>query len=372
MASPAFLSNRPAMPLIDREQIAARLAALPQVEAALADPAVAADRARCKTELRKLTALRRLAAASEEYFRLQDDAETARAMAADPEMAELAQEELDRVAAETPEAEKRLLHALLPEDPLDARDAMVEIRAGTGGEEAALFAGDLYRMYARWAEAHGFSITVMDQSPSELGGFKEIVLSVSGGERPYGRLRFESGGHRVQRVPVTESQGRIHTSAATVIVLPAADAEDGLEIPESELRIDIFCAGGHGGQGVNTTYSAVRITHLPTGLVAQCQDERSQHRNKEKALAVLKARILDTRRQAAEAAAGATRLTLRGSGDRSQRIRTYNFPQNRLTDHRIGLTLYALDRVMEGDLDPVLEPLEAADLEQRIHAALGD
>ena len=360
MASPAFLSKRPAMPLIDREQIAARLAALPQVEAALADPAVAADRARCKTELRKLTALRRLAAASEEYFRLQDDAETARAMAADPEMTELAQEELDRVAAETPEAEKRLLHALLPEDPLDARDAMVEIRAGTGGEEAALFAGDLYRMYARWAEAHGFSITVMDQSPSELGGFKEIVLSVSGGERPYGRLRFESGGHRVQRVPVTESQGRIHTSAATVIVLPAADAEDGLEIPESELRIDIFCAGGHGGQGVNTTYSAVRIT------------ERSQHRNKEKALAVLKARILDTRRQAAEAAAGATRLTLRGSGDRSQRIRTYNFPQNRLTDHRIGLTLYALDRVMEGDLDPVLEPLEAADLEQRIHAALGD
>ena len=355
MASPAFLSNRPAMPLIDREQIAARLAALPQVEAALADPAVAADRTRCKTELRKLTALRRLAAASEAYFRLQDDAEAARAMAADPEMTELAQEELERVAAEAPEAEKRLLHALLPEDPLDARDAMVEIRAGTGGEEAALFAGDLYRMYARWAEAHGFSITVMDQSPSELGGFKEIVLSVSGGERPYGRLRFESGGHRVQRVPVTESQGRIHTSAAT-----------------SELRIDIFCAGGHGGQGVNTTYSAVRITHLPTGLVAQCQDERSQHRNKEKALAVLKARILDARRQAAEAAAGATRLTLRGSGDRSQRIRTYNFPQNRLTDHRIGLTLYALDRVMEGDLDPVLGPLEAADLEQRIHAALGD
>ena len=358
------------MPLIDRAQIAARLAELPQAEAALADPAVAGDRARYREALRRHAALRRLEAAARDFFRLADDAEAARALAADPEMAELAREELARAEEALPQAERRLLHALLPEDPLDGRDAMVEIRAGTGGEEAALFAGDLFRMYARWAEAHGHALAVMDEAPSELGGYKEIVFSVSGGERPYGRLRFESGGHRVQRIPATEAQGRIHTSAATVVVLPAAEEEDALEIPESELRVDIFCAGGHGGQGVNTTYSAVRVTHLPTGLVAQCQDERSQHRNKEKALAVLKARILDARRRQAETEAGATRLTLRGSGDRSQRIRTYNFPQNRLTDHRIGLTLYALDRVMEGDLDPVLGPLEAADLEQRLQAAL--
>ena len=355
--------------MIERAQIAKALARLQTVEAEMSDPAVTGNRKRYREVLREHTRLKRIETAAESYFRLEDDLAAAREMASDPELAEMAQEEITRAQAELPAAEERLLHALLPADPLDGRNAMVEIRAGTGGDEAALFAGDLLRMYLKYCEAHGYTLSVMDEAQNELGGYKEVVFTISGGEAPYGRFRFESGGHRVQRVPETEAQGRIHTSAATVIVLPEADEEDELEIPESELRIDIFCAGGHGGQGVNTTYSAIRITHLPTGLVAQCQDERSQHRNKEKALAVLKSRILDARRQAEEAKVGATRLTLRGSGDRSQRIRTYNFPQNRLTDHRINLTLYALDRVMEGELDDLFAQLEAFDLHQRLAAA---
>lgn len=357
--------------MIDREQIIRCLAALPELEAQMADPAVTGGRRRYGEVLREHTRLKKIEAAANVFFALLADASAAREMMADPEMAEMAQEELARCEAETPEAERKLMEALLPVDPLDSRNAMIEIRAGTGGDEAALFAADLFRMYARWCEAKGYKVTVMEASPSELGGYKEVVLSVSGGEAPYGRFRFESGGHRVQRVPVTEAQGRIHTSAATVIVLPEADEEDDLVIPESELRVDIFCAGGHGGQGVNTTYSAIRITHLPTGLVAQCQDERSQHRNKEKALAVLKSRILDARRQEEAAKAGATRLTLRGSGDRSQRIRTYNFPQNRMTDHRINLTLYSLDRIMEGELDELFAQMDAFDIHQRFEAALG-
>lgn len=355
--------------MIERGQIAKALERLAAVEAEMADPAVTGNRKRYQEVLREHTRLKRIEAAAEHAFGLESDLAAAREMESDPEMAEMAREEIARAEAELPKAEERLLRALLPADPLDERNAMVEIRAGTGGDEAALFAGDLFRMYLKYCEAHGYTISVMDESQNELGGYKEVVFTISGGESPYGRFRFESGGHRVQRVPVTEAQGRIHTSAATVIVLPEADEEDELEIPESELRIDIFCAGGHGGQGVNTTYSAIRITHLPTGLVAQCQDERSQHRNKEKALAVLKSRILDARRQAEEAKAGATRLTLRGSGDRSQRIRTYNFPQNRLTDHRINLTLYSLDRVMEGELDGLFEQLEDFDLKQRLAAA---
>lgn len=358
--------------MLDRSSVEACLSALPALEAQLADPAVTGDRRRYREALREHTHLKRVEAAAQAYYGALDDAAAARELLSDPELGPMAQEELARTEAVLPEAEERLMRALLPADPLDDRNAMMEIRAGTGGEEAALFAGDLFRMYSRWCEAHGYKVSVMDASPSDLGGFKEIVFRVSEGEQPYGRLRFESGGHRVQRVPVTEAQGRIHTSAATVVVLPEADEEDDLVLPESELRIDIFCAGGHGGQGVNTTYSAIRITHLPTGLVAQCQDERSQHRNKEKALAVLKSRILDARRQEEEAKAGATRLTLRGSGDRSQRIRTYNFPQNRLTDHRIGLTLYSLDRVMEGELDGLFSELEAFDLRQRLGAATSE
>ncbi len=355
--------------MIDRSAIEARCAQLSQLEEQLSDPAVTGNRARYREVLREHTALRKIALAAEAYFAHIDNLSAAQEMLADPEMAEMAQEEITTATAALPEAEERLMRALLPVDPLDDHNAMVEIRAGTGGDEAALFAGDLFRMYSRWCEMNGYTIRVMDASQNNLGGYKEVIFTICDGEQPYGRFRFESGGHRVQRIPVTETQGRIHTSAATVIVLPEADEEDDIDIPESELRIDIFCAGGHGGQGVNTTYSAIRITHLPTGIVAQCQDERSQHRNKEKALAVLKSRILDARRQAEEAKAGATRLTLRGSGDRSQRIRTYNFPQNRLTDHRIGLTLYSLDRVMEGALDELFTAISAFDMQQRLNTS---
>jgi peptide chain release factor 1 len=224
-------------------------------------------------------------------------------------------------------------------------------------------------MYSRFCEERGWKINVMSSNATSLDGFKEVIFTVVG-EGAYGLFRFESGGHRVQRVPVTETQGRIHTSAATVVVFPEADEEDELEIPEKDIRIDLFCAGGAGGQHVNKTESAVRMTHLPTGLVAQCQDERSQQRNREKCLATLKARILDHRRREAEAKAGADRMSLRGSGDRSERIRTYNFPQNRLTDHRVDLTLYSLDHIMEGALAPVLDALAQRDTDQRIKSAL--
>ena len=264
--------------------------------------------------------------------------------------------------------ERDLAAALLKPDPLDARNAVMEIRAGTGGEEAALFAGDLFRMYSRYAERRGWRIEVQHENKTSLSGYKEVVFLVKG-EETYGTLRFESGGHRVQRVPATEAQGRIHTSAATVVVFPEADETDELDIPEKDIRIDLFCAGGAGGQHVNKTESAVRMTHLPTGLVAVCQDERSQIRNREKCLATLKARILDFKRREEEAKVGASRLTLRGSGDRSEKIRTYNFPQNRLTDHRIGLTLYALDRIIDGDLDELLEALRSNDLDERLREA---
>jgi len=356
--------------MIEKAQIANVLARLRQVEADMGDATVIADAKRYRETVREHTALKKLEAAATRYFKLLDDIEGNRALAEDPELGEMAKEELASLEASVPEAERAVLAGLLPPDPLDARAAVFEVRAGTGGEEAALFAGDLFRMYARYCEAKGWQLNVMSESPTTLGGYKEIVFTVQA-EGAYGAFRFESGGHRVQRIPETEAQGRIHTSAATVIVFPEADADDDdFEIPEKDLRIDIFCAGGHGGQGVNTTYSAIRMTHLPTGLVAQCQDERSQQRNKEKCLATLKARILDQKRREEEAKAGANRLSLRGSGDRSERIRTYNFPQNRLTDHRVDLTLYSLDRIIEGNLDPVLDALREKDVSERIAAAL--
>ena len=266
-------------------------------------------------------------------------------------------------------SEQDLYAALLPPDPFESRNAVLEIRAGTGGEEAALFAGDLFRMYSRYCEAVGWKISVMSANQTSLDGYKEVVFTVVG-DGAYGRFRYESGGHRVQRVPKTEAQGRIHTSAATVVVFPEADEEDELEIPEKDIRIDLFCAGGAGGQHVNKTESAVRMTHLPTGLVAVCQDERSQQRNREKCFATLKARILDFKRREEEAKIGADRLTLRGSGDRSERIRTYNFPQNRMTDHRIDLTLYSLDRIVDGEMAPLLDALAAHDLSDRISHSL--
>ena len=323
----------------------------------MGDPAVIADAKRYRAVVSEHAALRKLEAAATRYFKLLDDIDGNKALLEDPEFGPMAKEELERLEAEAPDAERAVLAGLLPPDPLEGRNAVFEVRAGTGGDEAALFAGDLFRMYSRYCETRGWKVNVMSANETSLDGYKEILFTVEG-DGAYGAFRFESGGHRVQRVPETEAQGRIHTSAATVIVFPEADeADDDIEIPEKDLRIDIFCAGGHGGQGVNTTYSAIRMTHLPTGLVAQCQDERSQQRNKE-------------RRREEEAKAGANRLSLRGSGDRSERIRTYNFPQNRLTDHRVDLTLYSLDRVMEGALDPVLDALRARDVDQRITSAL--
>jgi peptide chain release factor 1 len=356
--------------LIDVKQIRDVLGRLEAVEAALGDPDVLQDRRRYRATLSDHAFLKRLEAAFSKYERAVRDIASSRELMDDPDFREEAEKEVAELESKLDDFERGVLAALLKPDPFEERNAVMEIRAGTGGEEAALFAGNLFRMYSRYCESRGWKISVMHANATSLDGYKEVVFTVLG-EGAYGVFRFESGGHRVQRVPETEAQGRIHTSAATVIVLPEADEEDDLVIPESELRVDIFCAGGHGGQGVNTTYSAIRITHLQTGLVAQCQDERSQHRNKEKALAVLKSRILDAKRQEEAAKVGATRLTLRGSGDRSQRIRTYNFPQNRMTDHRVNLTLYSLDRIMEGELDDLFREIDAFDLQQRFEAALG-
>ena len=323
--------------MVDSNQIEQLLGRLPSVEADLGDPAVLSDRKRYRAVLREYGFLKKLDLTWVEF-----------------QLGEC--------------SEQKLLGALLPPDPLEARNAVMEIRAGTGGEEAALFAGDLVRMYTRACEARGWRVQMMHANQTSLDGYKEAVFTIVG-EGAYGRFRFESGGHRVQRVPATEQQGRIHTSAATVVVFPEADEEDELEIPEKDIRIDLFCAGGAGGQHVNKTESAVRMTHLPTGLVAVCQDERSQIRNREKCFATLKARILDFRRREEEAKLGADRLTLRGSGDRSARIRTYNFPQNRMTDHRIDLTLYSLDRIVEGEMDALLDALAANDLKERVDRA---
>jgi len=299
------------------------------------------------------------------YARLRQreaDLAEARALLADPaqaELAEMAQEEIAAAEADIAQLEAELQRLLLPKDPDDARNAFVEIRAGTGGDESALFAGDLARMYTRYAASKGWRVEVMSANESELGGYKEVVLRIEG-DHVYGALRFESGGHRVQRVPVTETQGRIHTSACTVAVLPEPDEAQAVQINPADLRIDTFRASGAGGQHINKTDSAVRITHLPTGIVAECQDDRSQHRNKAKALQVLQARIQEKERSERAAKDAATRKGLIGSGDRSDRIRTYNFPQGRVTDHRINLTLYKLDRVMEGDLDELLQALAHA------------
>lgn len=278
------------------------------------------------------------------------DLEAARQMRADPELRAFADEE----AATAETRRDRLLETietlLLPRDPDDGRDAILEIRAGTGGDESALFAADLLRMYLRFAERRGWQTEILSASESELGGYREVIVQVRG-QQVYGQLRFESGTHRVQRVPVTESQGRIHTSACTVAVMAEADPTGDIEISPDELRIDVFRASGAGGQHVNKTESAVRITHLPTGTVAECQDDRSQHRNREKAMTVLLTRLRDARERAQQAETSAQRKSLVGSGDRSERIRTYNFPQGRVTDHRINLTLYKLQAVMDGDLD---------------------
>ena len=334
--------------MVDKGQIENVLGRLESVERDLGDSSVLQDRRRYRAVLADYSFLKRLDSAWTMYQLAVDDGQD---------------EELIRTS------ERELTEALLRPDPFEARNAVMEIRAGTGGEEAALFAGDLFRMYSRYCESRGWRVEVMHANATSLDGYKEIVFTVIG-EGAYGAFRFESGAHSVQRVPETEAQGRIHTSAATVVVFPEADEDDELEIPERDIRIDLFCAGGAGGQHVNKTESAVRMTHIPTGLVAVCQDERSQIRNREKCFATLKARILDHRRREEEAKLGADRLTLRGSGDRSEKIRTYNFPQNRMTDHRIGLTLYALDRIVNGELGPLIEALHRNDVDERLKLAL--
>ncbi|RPH41240.1 MAG: peptide chain release factor 1 [Burkholderiales bacterium] len=286
------------------------------------------------------------------------DRDTAEQLREDPEMRDFAAEEIAAADARLADEAATLERLLLPRDPDDARDVFLEIRAGTGGDESALFAGDLLRMYLRYAERRSWQVEVISESAAELGGYKEAIVRI-GGQDVYARLKFESGGHRVQRVPETESQGRIHTSACTVAVMPEADETTDVVIAPDDIRIDVYRASGAGGQHVNKTESAVRITHLPTGLVAECQDDRSQHRNKDRAMKVLATRIRDMRMREAQQKEAATRKSLVGSGDRSERIRTYNFPQGRVTDHRINLTLYKLQAVMDGDLDDLLGPLIA-------------
>ena len=289
------------------------------------------------------------------------------ASAAEPEMAVMAQEEMDAATSELGQLDAELQRMLLPKDADDVRNAFMEIRAGTGGDESALFAGDLSRMYTRYCERRGWKAEIISESASELGGYKELVLRIVG-SHVYGDLKFESGGHRVQRVPATETQGRIHTSACTVAVLAEPDESVAVQINPADLRIDTYRASGAGGQHINKTDSAVRVTHIPTGIVAECQDDRSQHRNKARAMQVLLARIQEKDRSERAAKDAAARKNLIGSGDRSDRIRTYNFPQGRLTDHRINLTLYKLLTIMEGDLDDVVQALQAAQAAEQLAA----
>ena len=346
--------------LSDRfERLALRLT---ELDATLSDPVVASDIQRWRTLSREQSEASAIVGRWRRSQQLAKDLTEAQQMLADPaqaDMAEMAREEIAAATAEIERLQAELQLALIPRDPDDTRNAFLEIRAGTGGDESALFAGDLARMYLRHCERQGWRTEVLSQSDSELGGYKELVLRVEG-NGVYGQLRFESGGHRVQRVPSTESQGRIHTSACTVAVMPEPDETEEVQLNPADLRIDTFRASGAGGQHVNKTDSAIRITHLPTGLVAECQDDRSQHRNKAKAMAVLAARLREKERSERAAKEAATRKGLIGSGDRSDRIRTYNFPQGRLTDHRINLTIYKLAAVMDGDMGDVTDALQAA------------
>ena len=305
-----------------------------------------------------------------EWQQTEADLASAQDMMADPEMKELAEEEMKAAKARLPELEIALQKLLLPKDANDERNVFLEIRAGTGGDESALFAGNLFRMYTRYAERRRWQVEVVSANESELGGYREVIARIAG-TGVYSKLKFESGGHRVQRVPETEAQGRIHTSACTVAVMPEADELEDVQINPSEIRIDTFRASGAGGQHINKTDSAVRITHLPTGIVVECQDGRSQHQNKAQAMSVLVARIRDAQEREHNAKIASTRKSLIGSGDRSERIRTYNFPQGRVTDHRINLTLYKIDAIMDGDLDDVIDALSTEHQAEQL-AALAD
>ena len=342
------------------ERLALRLG---ELDALLADPSVAADMKRYRELGREHAEAAELVGLFQRYEGRERDVASADELlaesAGDADMAAMAREEKAAAATDLKSIAAALQTAMLPRDPDDARNVFLEVRAGTGGDESALFAADLARMYLRYAERRGWRTEIMSESASDLGGYKELVVRIEG-QDVYAALRFESGGHRVQRVPVTETQGRIHTSACTVAALPEPDEAEEITLDPSDLRIDTFRASGAGGQHVNKTDSAIRVTHLPTGLVAECQDDRSQHRNKAKALAVLTARLRDKERNERAAKEAATRKGLIGSGDRSDRIRTYNYAQGRITDHRIGLTLYKLQTVLDGDLGEVVSALQSA------------
>ncbi|MFA5522508.1 MAG: peptide chain release factor 1 [Castellaniella sp.] len=349
------------------EQLSRRLL---EIDALLSEPDAAGDLDRFRKLTRERAEIEPVVSAFSEYTACQSAMADARALMDDAEMRELAEEEFQTAQARSEVLEESLQRLLLPRDPDDHRSVYLEIRAGTGGDESALFAGDLLRMYARYAEQRGWRLEIISAHPAELGGYKEVVARIEG-EGVYGRLKFESGAHRVQRVPETEAQGRVHTSACTVAILPEADEVNDIRIDPSELRIDTFRASGAGGQHVNKTDSAVRITHLPTGTVVECQDDRSQHRNRDKAMQVLAARLKDQQMQEQQSREAAQRKSLVGSGDRSERIRTYNFPQGRVTDHRINLTLYKLAANMGGDLDEITDALLAEHQAEQL-AALAD
>ncbi|MCM2271183.1 MAG: peptide chain release factor 1 [candidate division Zixibacteria bacterium] len=348
------------------ERLEQRLAALDE---SLSDPTVVSDQKRFIALNRERRQLADTLESGRRYRRIAkgiDDAREIIASTEDPEMVALATEELEAFEAQFDDAEKEFRFKLLPKDPEDDKSAVVEIRAGTGGDEAGLFAGDIYRMYQRYAETKRWKLEILSSSPSGMGGLKEIIFSLDG-EGAYGAMKYESGVHRVQRVPATETQGRIHTSAITVAVFPEAEEID-IEIKENEIKVDVYRSSGPGGQSVNTTDSAVRITHLPSGMVVTCQDEKSQLKNKQKALKVLRARLYDRMIAERQAKLAAERKSMVSTGDRSAKIRTYNFPQSRVTDHRINLTIYALPDILEGNVDPLIEPLRQHDQEERLRA----
>ena len=344
---------------------------LPEVEAALGDPRLFDNKQRASELSREYARLKQLAATGAAYVKTMADLAENRALLrtepAESEIAGMAREEIARLEAEEKRLALEVQRGVLPPDPADSRNTIIEIRAGAGGMESALFAADLYRMYTRYAEGRGWKVETLDSSPSDLGGLKEVIFGVSGAD-VYKRLKYESGVHRVQRVPATEAQGRVHTSTATVAVLPEAEEVD-IELKPEELEITVCRASGPGGQGVNTTDSAVQILHRPSGLIVRCADQRSQQKNKARALTVLRSRLLEKKTAAENAKYAAQRKAQVGSGERNEKIRTYNFPQNRVTDHRVELTLYNLAALVEGDIDSLIEPLMAWELEEKLAAA---
>lgn len=338
-----------------------------EVSTLITDPAVIADMKRFVKLNKEYHDLEQIVSARNEYKLALDHLNEARTLLdteSDPEMREMAKAELEEIQSRLPQMEEEIKLLLVPNDPQDSKNAILEIRAGTGGDEASIFAGDLWRMYTKYCETKGWKIQVTSFSEGTVGGYKEIVMEVSG-ENVYGILKYESGVHRVQRVPATETQGRVHTSAATVAVLPEADEFD-VEVKESDIRVDIFCASGHGGQSVNTTYSAIRLVHLPTGITVQCQDEKSQLKNKAKAMVELRSRIYNMEYQKYLDEIASKRKTMVSTGDRSAKIRTYNYPQSRVTDHRIDLTLYNLPTIMDGELQPIIDKLIVAENAERL------